>query len=508
MKDKLTLLIVFMLVIASAVVAVGVFYLISNNESTDFTPSSPIGPKRTDNGVILEQDLNEDFQGYTVMCLWGSYYEMGYAHAQLLADYIVVGVNEIKNLIGNEYYSSVKSSITNSLWIPSNIEDELDGMVDSLAITHPSANIDKLDLKLINTAGDWLYGYACRSHSCWGRYIAEPIKTLSTRRLDFDTFIPTLNHHLLCVYIPDDGSTEWMNFAFPGIVVSMTGVNEYGTLASIHDWSPMETPDVKSDRMSRLVAIRHALTYPTDDDLSTHLNSVYTELQNYECMSMSFLNYYVPEGYGGVMTCNPWQDGLDTYNLRLPQTVWHNGEAIITTNYQTDGTYTPYDEDFASYTYYSDETPKTLESHWDLLSFGYSYLNLHTLSVAYRGHSDMTIWADGRLDDVGRTPRFEYEWSDLFDSNIPSAPEISGPIYGDVGTLYDYDFTATDLDGDDIYYYIDWGDGTYEDWSGPYTYGATASHTWTTAGNYMITARARDTIGFISLDETLSVTIE
>jgi hypothetical protein len=27
----------------------------------------------------------------------------------------------------------------------------------------------------------------------------------------------------------------------------------------------------------------------------------------------------------------------------------------------------------------------------------------------------MTIWADGRLDWIGRTPRFEYEWSELFD---------------------------------------------------------------------------------------------
>ncbi|MHA2366893.1 MAG: hypothetical protein ACXAC7_23275, partial [Candidatus Hodarchaeales archaeon] len=159
------------------------------------------------------------------MRVWGSYYEMGYAHGELLGYYIVQGINEIKSLLGTALYNQVRTSIAGSVWTPE-IEDELDGMADAIANYCPSAGVDKIDLKVINTAGDWLYEYACRSHSCWGRYVTDPIKTLSTRRLDFDTFIPTLNHHLLCAYIPDDGSTQWLNLAFPGIVVVMTGANE------------------------------------------------------------------------------------------------------------------------------------------------------------------------------------------------------------------------------------------------------------------------------------------
>ena len=41
---------------------------------------------------------------------------------------------------------------------------------------------------------------------------------------------------------------------------------------------------------------------------------------------------------------------------------------MITTNRQTDGTTTPGDEDFGADDYYDDESPKTLESHWDLLA--------------------------------------------------------------------------------------------------------------------------------------------
>jgi len=286
-------------------------------------------------------------------------------------------------------------------------------MVDSLAITHPSENIDKLDLKVVNIMGDLYYDFACRSHSCWGRYVAEPIKTITTRRLDFQAPILSLNLHVLCAREPNDGSPQWINFAWPGFVTSVTGVNEYGTVVSVHDYGWMNT-DLTSNTMPRMVACRYALTYANDSDISTHLNSVYNELQNYEIMTGSFVNYYTPDGYGGVMSCDPTEIGADFYDLRLPNNIWHNGEAIITTNAWTDGTYTPYDEDFSADSYYADETPKTLESHWNLVAKSEINSKLHIFSVAYRDRSDMTIWADGQLDLLSRTIRLEYEWSELF----------------------------------------------------------------------------------------------
>jgi hypothetical protein len=147
-------------------------------------------------------------------------------------------------------------------------------------------------------------------------------------------------------------------------------------------------------------------------DISTHLSDVYAELQEYELMTGTFLNYYTPEGHGGVLVGYPYRSGPDFYYLRRPQEVWHHGEALITTNAWTDGTYTPADENFGADAYYDDESPKTLESHWDLLAN--SGNGLHQLSVAYRGRGDMTIWADGRLTGGNRTPRLEWEWTQLF----------------------------------------------------------------------------------------------
>jgi hypothetical protein len=129
-------------------------------------------------------------------------------------------------------------------------------------------------------------------------------------------------------------------------------------------------------------------------------------------MTATFLNYYAPEGACGVIVCNPDRVDSDFYYLRRPQPSWHHGEAMITTNAWTDGTFTPPDEDFGADAYYDDPTPKTHESHWNLLASTGN--GLHMLSVAYRGREDMTVWADGRLTGGTRTRRLEYEWAELF----------------------------------------------------------------------------------------------
>jgi outer membrane protein assembly factor BamB len=79
--------------------------------------------------------------------------------------------------------------------------------------------------------------------------------------------------------------------------------------------------------------------------------------------------------------------------------------------------------------------------------------------------------------------------------NAPVTPTINGPIKGDIGTSYDYTFTSTDPNGDDIFYYISWGDGTSDGWLGPYGSGedVKVSHTWSKSGTYMIQAQAKDT---------------
>jgi hypothetical protein len=81
------------------------------------------------------------------------------------------------------------------------------------------------------------------------------------------------------------------------------------------------------------------------------------------------------------------------------------------------------------------------------------------------------------------------------DNDSPSAPTINGPTSGDKGTEYNYTFSSTDPEGGSLYYYIDWGDGSIENWIGPYTSGQNiiVGHTWTKQGSYTVKAKVKDT---------------
>ncbi|UCB58443.1 MAG: hypothetical protein JSV67_07530 [Thermoplasmatales archaeon] len=82
----------------------------------------------------------------------------------------------------------------------------------------------------------------------------------------------------------------------------------------------------------------------------------------------------------------------------------------------------------------------------------------------------------------------------IFDLNSPNAPEINGVTKGASGKKYDYTFKTTDPNNDDIYLYIEWGDGNFEEWIGPYKSGEEVilSHSWDDKGIYIIRAKAKD----------------
>jgi len=81
----------------------------------------------------------------------------------------------------------------------------------------------------------------------------------------------------------------------------------------------------------------------------------------------------------------------------------------------------------------------------------------------------------------------------------PIRPTISGVKGIHVpNRIYDYDFVTTDPDGDDVLYYIDWGDGTFIYWFGPYESGenVTKSHSWPPITKlYEIQVKAKDIYG-------------
>jgi hypothetical protein len=91
----------------------------------------------------------------------------------------------------------------------------------------------------------------------------------------------------------------------------------------------------------------------------------------------------------------------------------------------------------------------------------------------------------------------------------PFPPTITGPLKGKINIDTDYNFTVIDPNGDEVFYSIDWGDGTNSSWIGPYVSGEQIlkSHTWSTKGDYTIRAKAKDTSGNESDWGQLTVTM-
>lgn len=76
----------------------------------------------------------------------------------------------------------------------------------------------------------------------------------------------------------------------------------------------------------------------------------------------------------------------------------------------------------------------------------------------------------------------------------PEDPDIQGADRGKPGVSYTYTFKSTDLDLDNVSYYIEWGDGTITDWTKYYEYnsaGHVENHEWS-KGDFEIKAKARD----------------
>jgi predicted acyl esterase len=76
----------------------------------------------------------------------------------------------------------------------------------------------------------------------------------------------------------------------------------------------------------------------------------------------------------------------------------------------------------------------------------------------------------------------------------PDKPTIIGPNKGEPEIEYTFKFKSADTENEDIFYFIDWGDGDNTGWLGPYNSGEeiTLTHTWHSEAKFTIKAKAMD----------------
>lgn len=104
------------------------------------------------------------------------------------------------------------------------------------------------------------------------------------------------------------------------------------------------------------------------------------------------------------------------------------------------------------------------------------------------------------------------EWSDalsvaIIDDDAPKTPTLTGQKRGKVGTNYTFTANTVDVNGDDVFFFIDWGDGTNSSWVGPFSSGANAEidHAWDEKGTYTVMVKAKDVYGIESSWGSLTV---
>ena len=134
-------------------------------------------------------------------------------------------------------------------------------------------------------------------------------------------------------------------------------------------------------------------------------------------------------------------------------------------------------------------------------AWGANLSNLYPNGTVYYSIDDGETWenesdADMCFKTYGR------------DNQPPNAPSIDGETSGKAGKEYEYTFNAIDPDGDNIKYFIDWGDDNTE-WTDFHASGTDVKvkHTWSEKGTYNITAKAKDIHGAEGPEVTLEITM-
>ncbi|UCF12802.1 MAG: hypothetical protein JSW06_00720 [Thermoplasmatales archaeon] len=83
------------------------------------------------------------------------------------------------------------------------------------------------------------------------------------------------------------------------------------------------------------------------------------------------------------------------------------------------------------------------------------------------------------------------------ENHLPNPPIITGPINGKIWVLYEYNFSLSDPDGDNISFRVDWGIGGPSKLHGPFASGTIVplNYSWRRRGTYIIRAQAIDVYG-------------
>lgn len=215
------------------------------------------------------------------------------------------------------------------------------------------------------------------------------------------------------------------------------------------------------------------------------------------CKMITYISHY--GGYVGQIWSQVIQgsDYIGVYYARNPNEV-----RIVDTKgtskvlFYSDETSTPWD---VQYTIFSDRYKVVVngyDSGWIEKSIIAGNNNFNLIFYLYCNGDYPSFWYKAGFDDIL-----------VVSKHAPTTPTINGPTKFFPNIYKEFRFTSTDQDGDQIYYYIEWGDGSIIDWQGPFPSGTQykASHKWVDKATFTIKCKTKDIYGVESGIGTLGI---
>lgn len=205
-------------------------------------------------------------KGIPVLRLRGSPRERGYAHGYYLAREIMDLFTRYMPFVVRDkdrYEKVIRPEVAGRYAFPKAIREEVGGLFEGLRArlgdaglgTHLGRPLDELDILMMQAMPDW-YPFGCSSFVAWGRLAPEG--PVVGRNFDFFVHPVLLENHLLLVNARAGGKRAWVALGWPGLVGALTGMNEDGVVAFMHDANaPLLKP--QKDMLPRMLALRRIL---------------------------------------------------------------------------------------------------------------------------------------------------------------------------------------------------------------------------------------------------------
>lgn len=263
----------------------------------------------------------EEIAGVRLLNLWGTWEEMGRAHAYLLGpDIMEIFEGYLLEAAGGpDMYQMARTILENYFYYPDEFMEYANGMVlgmaDTIGLWSDSLerDLDWLDFCACTAAADLsalveadysLFG--CSSVGAWGDATAgDPALNGAPALarnwdyyLDYSDII--YNGHLVITYEPDDG-LDWVSIATPGFMGLLSGMNELGVVCEINMGN--YTGVVQIDSTSIPICMGMAVGLFSDDyngDGSTDIHDIMDVTTQYNPFNTYCLYCIQPRSFGPV----------------------------------------------------------------------------------------------------------------------------------------------------------------------------------------------------------------